>query len=61
MDGMADGADAVFLLTTNRPDLLEPVLAARPGRIDQALGNDLPGAGPPAVSSRVVAVELHDG
>ncbi|HMQ33862.1 MAG TPA: ATP-binding protein [Chloroflexaceae bacterium] len=34
MDGLADDADVLFLLTTNRPDILEPALAARPGRID---------------------------
>ena len=37
MDGLADDADILFVLTTNRPDLLEPALAARPGRIDQAV------------------------
>ncbi|MDJ0704039.1 MAG: AAA family ATPase [Leptolyngbyaceae cyanobacterium MO_188.B28] len=37
MDGLADDADILFILTTNRPDVLEPALAARPGRIDQAL------------------------
>ena len=37
MDGLADDADILFLLTTNRPDVLEPALAARPGRIDQAI------------------------
>ena len=37
MDGLAEDADVIFLLTTNRPDLLEPALAARPGRIDQAI------------------------
>ena len=31
MDGLADDADVLFLLTTNRPDILEPALAARPG------------------------------
>jgi len=36
MDGLADDCDIMFLLTTNRPDILEPALAARPGRIDQA-------------------------
>ena len=30
MDGLADDADVVFVLTTNRVDLLEPALAARP-------------------------------
>jgi hypothetical protein len=37
MDGLADDADILFLLTTNRPDILEPALASRPGRIDQAI------------------------
>ncbi len=37
MDGLADDADILFLLTTNRPDVLEPALASRPGRIDQAI------------------------
>jgi hypothetical protein len=44
MDGLADDADIIFLLTTNRPDLLEPALAARPGRIDQAVEIPLPDA-----------------
>lgn len=42
MDGLADDADVLFLLTTNRPDLLEPALASRPGRIDQAIEVPLP-------------------
>lgn len=42
MDGLSDDADIVFLLTTNRVDLLEPALAARPGRIDQAVEIRLP-------------------
>ncbi|MBN9519094.1 26S protease regulatory subunit [bacterium] len=37
MDGLAEDTDVVFVLTTNRPDVLEPALAARPGRIDQAI------------------------
>lgn len=37
MDGLADDADILFILTTNRPDILEPALASRPGRIDQAI------------------------
>lgn len=44
MDGLADDADVLFLLTTNRPDILEPALAARPGRIDLALEVPLPDA-----------------
>jgi hypothetical protein len=42
MDGLAEDADVVFILTTNRADLLEPALAARPGRIDQAVELTLP-------------------
>ncbi len=37
MDGAAPDADLLFLLTTNRADLLEPALAARPGRVDIAV------------------------
>jgi ATP-dependent 26S proteasome regulatory subunit len=32
----------VFLLTTNRPQVLEPALSARPGRVDQAVEFPLP-------------------
>ena len=42
MDGLAEDADVVFLLTTNRADVLEPALAQRPGRVDQAVAIDLP-------------------
>lgn len=42
MDGLAEDADVLFLLTTNRPDILEPALASRPGRIDQAIEVPLP-------------------
>ena len=44
MDGLAEDADVVFLLTTNRVDVLEPALAARPGRVDQAVSLELPSA-----------------
>jgi hypothetical protein len=37
MDGAGPDADLLFLLTTNRADLLEPALAARPGRVDVAV------------------------
>jgi hypothetical protein len=42
MDGLGEDADVIFVLTTNRVDLLEPALAMRPGRIDQAVEIDLP-------------------
>ena len=44
MDGLAEDADVAFVLTTNRADLLEPALAARPGRVDQAVELRLPDA-----------------
>jgi ATP-dependent 26S proteasome regulatory subunit len=44
MDGAATDADLLFLLTTNRADLLEPALAARPGRVDVAVEIALPDA-----------------
>jgi energy-coupling factor transporter ATP-binding protein EcfA2 len=42
MSGLAADADVAFVLTTNRPDALEPALAARPGRVDLALEIPLP-------------------
>ncbi|HLK16738.1 MAG TPA: ATP-binding protein [Fimbriimonadaceae bacterium] len=42
MDGIAENAGVLFLLTSNRPDELELALAARPGRIDQAIEYPLP-------------------
>jgi ATP-dependent 26S proteasome regulatory subunit len=56
MDGLADDADVVFLLTTNRADLLEPALASRPGRVDQAVHIDLPDK-----SARAQLFELYRG
>jgi cell division protease FtsH len=44
MDGMAEDADVAFILTTNRADILEPALAARPGRVDLAVEISLPDA-----------------
>jgi ATPase family associated with various cellular activities (AAA) len=44
MSGLAADADVAFVLTTNRPDVLEPALAARPGRVDLALEIPLPAA-----------------
>lgn len=42
MDGLTDDSDVLFMLTTNRPDILEPALVSRPGRIDQAYEIPLP-------------------
>jgi ATP-dependent 26S proteasome regulatory subunit len=44
MDGLQADADVVFVLTTNRAEVLEPALAARPGRIDLAVELPLPDA-----------------
>lgn len=44
MDGLGEDADVLFILTTNRPDVLEPALASRPGRVDQAIEVPLPDA-----------------
>jgi hypothetical protein len=44
MDGLAEDCDILFVLTTNRPEILEPALAARPGRIDLAIEVPLPDA-----------------
>jgi hypothetical protein len=41
MDGLAEDVDVLFILTSNRPEILEPALAARPGRVDQAI--EVPG------------------
>jgi hypothetical protein len=44
MDGLGEDIDVTFLLTTNRADLLEAALAARPGRVDHAAELPLPDA-----------------
>jgi hypothetical protein len=64
MDGAAPDADLFFLLTTNRADLLEPALAARPGRVDVAVEIDLPDADARrrlfSLYARSVPTELSD-
>jgi DNA polymerase III delta prime subunit len=42
LEGLAEDSDLLVVLTTNRPDLIEPALAARPGRVDLALELPLP-------------------
>ena len=42
MDGLRERADVFFVLTTNRPQTLEPALTSRPGRIDQTIEFPLP-------------------
>ena len=64
MDGLSDDVDVLFVLTTNRPDILEPALASRPGRIDQAIEIPPPDADCRrrlfALYSRGLAVEVGD-
>jgi hypothetical protein len=56
MDGLGEDADVTFLLTTNRPDLLEAALAARPGRVDHAVELPFPDA-----DARRRLIELYRG
>ncbi len=37
MDGLKEDADILFILSTNKPEVLEEALIARPGRIDQLI------------------------
>jgi ATP-dependent 26S proteasome regulatory subunit len=57
MDGLAEDTDVVFLLTTNRAEALEPALAARPGRVDQAIAIERPD---PAARRRLFALYRGD-
>lgn len=54
MDGLDNDADVAFILTTNRPDMLERALAQRPGRVDLAVEIPLP-----AYAERVRLLELY--
>jgi len=56
MEGLNSAADVTFLLTTNRADLLEPALAARPGRVDLAAELPLPDA-----DARRQLIRLYQG
>ena len=56
MEGLNSAADVTFLLTTNRADLLEPALAARPGRVDLAAELPLPDA-----AARHALLRLYQG
>ena len=42
MDGLQQDAEVLVILTTNRPEQIEPALVSRPGRIDQAIEFPLP-------------------
>jgi len=54
IDGMEEDTNVIFLMTTNRADLLEAALAARPGRVDQAVHFPLPDA-----DGRARLIELY--
>jgi len=56
MDGMNPDSEILFVLTTNRPEALEHALAARPGRIDQAIEFPHPDA-----EGREKLVRLYSG
>lgn len=56
LDGLSPDADVVFLLTTNRVDVLEPALAQRPGRVDLAV--EIPR---PDLSARRALLDLYAG
>jgi hypothetical protein len=56
MDGLGADVDVTFLLTTNRADLLEAALAARPGRVDHAAELPVPDA-----AARRALMELYRG
>jgi ATPase family associated with various cellular activities (AAA) len=56
MEGLNSGDNITFLLTTNRADLLEPALAARPGRVDLAAELPLPDA-----DARRALLRLYQG
>jgi len=56
MDGLGADVDVTFLLTTNRPELLETALAQRPGRVDHAA--ELPA---PDAEARRTLIALYKG
>jgi hypothetical protein len=56
MDGLGSDVDVTFLLTTNRADMLEEALAARPGRVDHAAELPVPDA-----DARRRLIELYRG
>ena len=56
MDGLGSDIDVTFLLTTNRADLLEEALAARPGRVDHAAELPVPDA-----AARARLLRLYQG
>src|SRR3954451_2679943 len=54
LDGLGDDVDVVFVLTTNRVEVLERALAERPGRVDEAVE-----VGPPDEEGRERLLRLY--
>ncbi len=54
LDGLGDDVDVVFVLTTNRVEVLERALAERPGRVDEAVE-----VGPPDADGRERLLRLY--
>jgi cell division protease FtsH len=54
LDGLGDDVDVVFVLTTNRVEVLERALAERPGRVDEAVE-----VGPPDDAGRERLLRLY--
>ena len=42
LDGLAPTCETIVVMSTNRPEVLEPALASRPGRVSQAIDFPLP-------------------
>jgi ATP-dependent 26S proteasome regulatory subunit len=57
LEGLEEDIDLLVVLTTNRPDIIEPALAARPGRVDLALEAPLPD---PDGRRRLLELYAHD-
>ena len=57
LDGIPAASDAIVLMSTNRPEVLEPALASRPGRVSQAIEFDVPNA---ADRERLLGLFLSD-
>jgi len=58
MDGLTEDAEMIFILTTNRPEMIEQAVAGRPGRIDQAIEFPLPDETSRKTLARIYAREL---
>lgn len=56
MDGLKEDADILFILSSNKPEVLEEALVARPGRIDQLI--EFPN---PDETSRYRLMDLYGG